>query len=288
MSVKKIIISIWNEFIYGGHLQCLGVVGIVYVSSFLLDIEIGWEILLATYLIFYTAYVNDRLSWIKLDEQTNLERTGHFKSYLSLMPKLILFAILLVVILLIYIGNLKFSIFSLSLIIFGLIYPFYLKNFTKKIIGFKNIYVAVFFAIMAAAPVIYYSTSLNTALMVALVTLMLLIFFKTVLMQILLDCKDVETDKSLGLLTIPALIGKEKTLNILKVSSVLITNLILFIAVFLTRTFPLSMLILLFIIPLNLYAYYLAQKGNRFGYILGSGEFLFWFILILFTKIMTI
>ena len=285
--MKKLFNLIWKEFIYGGHSQCLGAVGIVYISSFLLDIKVDSGILLATYLIFYPIYINDRFKWIQLDRLTNPERTKHFETYLSLMPKLILLSILFLLILLIYIGNFKFSIFALLLLIFGLLYPLYFKNLTKQIIAFKDFYVAMFFTAIAAASVIYYSYPLSTLMTVSLVGLMLLVFLKTVLMQILLDCKDIESDKSLGLLTIPLLIGKEKTLSFLKISNASITTLILLIAVFF-RLFPIRMLILLFTIPFNFYSYNLTQKGNYFGYLLGSGEFLFWLILVLFFKIIAL
>lgn len=285
MTVEKVFKIIWNEFIYGGHLQCLGFVGIAYISGFLLNIKTNWEILLSVYLIFYPIYINDRFRGIQLDELTNPDRTKHFKSYISLMPKLIMFSILLLAIMLFYIGNLKFSIFALTLLSLGLLYPFYFKNLTKKIFAFKNFYVAAFFTAIVLAPIIYHSFPLNVVLAISLGILMLFVFLKTILMQILLDCKDAETDKSLGLLTVPGIIGAEKTLIFLKISSASITILILFLAVFIIKAFPPQTLILLLTVPFNFYSYELAKSKNYFGYILGSGEFLLWFILIFLTKI---
>lgn len=283
--IKKVLIIIWNEFIYGGHLQCLGLVGIVYISSFLLNLRADWEILLSTYLIFYPIYINDRFQGIQLDQLTNPERTKHFKIYLSLMPKLIAFSILLLIILLFYIRNLNFSIFTLILLLLGLLYPFYFKNLTKKIFAFKNFYVATFFAIVVTLPVFYHKLELNIDLIILLGILMLFVFLKTVLMQILLDCKDVETDKALRLLTLPVIISKEKSLIFLEISSTVITTLILFISVFFLEIFPSQVLILLLIIPFNFYSYKLARNKNYFGYILGSGEFVLWLLLIIITKI---
>jgi 4-hydroxybenzoate polyprenyltransferase len=241
---------------------------------------------LLAYLIFYPIYINDRLRGIKIDELTNSERTKHLKSYLRTIPKIIVFSVLLLLALLFYIGNVKFSIFALLLLFFGMLYPFYFKNITKKIIAFKNFYVALFFTAIALAPVIYYSYSLNLQSAISLTILMLFVFLKTVLMQILLDCKDIEGDKPFGLLTLPVLIGKEKTVFFLKIASALVTILVLITAVFFVRAFPAQMLILLFVIPFNFYSYNLAQKQNYYGYIIGSGEFLLWFILILIVKTM--
>lgn len=285
--VKKILKTFWKEFIYGGHFQCLGLVGIAYISGFLLNIKVGWEALLSVYLIFYPIYINDRWRHIEFDRITNPERTEHFKNYFSYMSKLILASILFLIILLIYIGNLKFFIFSLILLIFGLLYPYYFKDLTKKIIAFKNFYVASFFSFIAVTPVIYYFPSLSILMTISLATLMFFVFLKAFLMQIFLDCKDIETDKPSGFLTIPALIGREKAIFFLKISSFFITTLILLIAV-LNKIFPPSMLAFLLTIPFNFYSYNLAKKQNYFGYILVSGEFFFWLILILFIKIIAI
>lgn len=280
MIIKKILKFIWQEFIHGGHLQCLGFAGIVYISSFLLNIKIEWELLLITYLIFYPIYINDRLRGIKIDEATNPERVRHFKKYILLTPRIILFSVLLLTVMLICFANLKFSVFALLLLFFGLLYPFYFKNLTKKINAFKNFYVGFFFTIIALAPVIYYSLSFDVFSASSLAALMILIFSKAFLMQVLLDCKDVESDKFFGLSTLPVLIGTEKTLIFLKISSAFATTFILLFAVFFIRVFPFWMLILFITVPFNFYSYYLVGRKNYFGYVLGSGEFLFWLILI--------
>ncbi len=281
----KIFIKIRDEIIYGGHLQCLGVSGIVYISSILLNFDISWKLLVIAYLIFYPIYVYDRLRGIRLDEFTNPERTLHLKGYLPLIPKIVALSIGILAILLIYIGNLKLFIFSLLLLLLGILYPIFLKNVTKKIIAFKNIYVSGFFTAMPILPVIFYSHHLDDLSKLTLAAFTTLVFVKTLLMQILLDCKDIEGDKPLGLLTIPVLIGKKKTLNLLKVSSLLITSVILFLSIILIPSFPVKFLILLITIPFNFYTYNLSFKDNLSAYTLGGGEFLLWFILIFTTKI---
>jgi len=281
LSMKKILSLAWKEFIYGGHLQCLGVVSIVYISSFLLNIKTNWEILALAYLIFYPIYINDRFKWIKPDESTNPERTKYLKSYLWLTPRIILFSVLLLLVLLIHIGNMKLAILSLILLVFGLLYPLYFKNLTKKIFAFKNLYVALFFTAMAILPVLHSHQPFAVSLLVSFI---FLVFLKTTLMQILLDCKDVKEDKAIGLLTVAALIGREKTFTLLRISNVFIMASILLLSFFLIEDFPWQMLVLFLVIPFNFYSYYLAQRHNYYGYILGSGEFLLWPVLILIAR----
>jgi 4-hydroxybenzoate polyprenyltransferase len=281
--MKSFFNLLWREFIHGGHLQSLSVASITYVSGFLLGIKTDWKILSLAYLIFYPIYINDRFKWIKLDEATNPERTKHIKNYLRLGPKIILFSILLLIILLINIGNLKLIALSLSILFLGFLYPLYFKNLTKKIFAFKNFYVAFFFAIVAILPALYKSQPLANVLLASFI---FFVFVKTVLMQILLDCKDVQEDKAIGLLTVPVKIGREKTIKLLTVINSLTVILFLFFSMVLIGSFPRQMIILLLVIPFNLFCYYLAKKQNYYGYILISGEFILWPLLIMLAKIM--
>lgn len=278
--MNKILRTIWNEFIYGGHLQCLGVVGITYTSSFLLNLEASWEILILSYLIFYPIYIYDRFRGVKMDEVTNPERSRHFEGYLFFIPKLIIFSIFLIISLLIYIGITSLFIFSFTFLVLGILYPIYFKGLTKKIIAFKNIFVSGFFTVIAILPVIFYSHNLDFSSKLTLMALMLLIFIKTMLMQILLDCKDVKGDKPLKLLTVPVVIGKDKSLLFLRTFSILGSLLILVPAIIFLPDFSIKMAVLLLVIPFNFYTYHLSQKDNYMGYVIGSGEFVLWFALI--------
>jgi len=281
MVIKKILKFIWQEFIYGGHLQCLGVVSIAYTSSFLLNIKTGWEFLSLIYLIFYPIYINDRFKGIITDELTNPERSKHFRRYSRLIPKIFLFSVLLLLAGLICFANFKFIIFALLTVFFGILYPFYFKNITRKIPFFKNFYVAAFFTIIALSPIIYYSYSLNFSSFISLLMLMTFVFCQTLWMQILLDCKDTENDRLSGLLTFPVLFTKEKSFIFLNLFSIFTTTLVLIPAIFLLKTFPFLFLFLFLIVPFNFYCVYLSKLQKYSGYILASGEFLFLAVLTL-------
>lgn len=277
--MKKILKFAFNEFIYGGHLQCLGTAGIVYVSAYFLNLKIGYELLLLAYLIFYPIYINDRFRGVAKDELTNAERSKHFKKYLPLMPKILALSILFLAISLFYFANITFAIFALLLVLFGILYPLYFKNLTRKIVGFKNFYVSSFFTVIALSPVIFYSSS--PFLSATLIALMALVFAKTFFMQIILDCKDVEGDREAKLLTIPIMLGKEKSFFILQLLSLLSASLILAPAIFFFKIFPLPAAMLFLTIPFNFYCVSLAKRQQYSSYILASGEFVLWVVLIL-------
>jgi len=277
MKIKKIVNKIWKEFIFGGHLQCLGMVAIVYISTIITNLDINITIIAIVYLISYPIYVHDRLKGIQLDKLTNPERTEHYNSYLYFMPKIIILSVASLIILLIFINNLILFAFSSLLIILGLLYPIFFKNVTKKIIAFKNFFVSIFFASTALIPVLFYE-SFELISEISFLILVFLVFIKTILMQIFLDTKDIESDRLIGLLTIPVLIGKEKSLQILKLFTFLIP--IMMIPFLFIPNFQKLILILVILIPLNLLGYHLAKKENYTGYILGSAEFSTWLIFI--------
>ena len=285
MKIKEILNLIWEEFIYGGHLQSLGAASIVFVSGILLEINITWDILFVAYLIFYSLYLYNRFKEIKIDYLTNPQRTEYLKTYINQTPLILLLVILVLIGSLIYFSNVWALIFSLLLVFFGLLYTTTFKNFTKKIPLFKNFYVAAFFASLVFFPVIYYSYPLTKTLILGLLIFATFVYLKTLMMQILLDLKDVESDKKQELLTFPVIFGKEKTFITLKIISILTTTLIPIIFSLYFNIFPKSVLLLFLTIPFDFYCFKIAHQQKYFGYILMSGKFVLWPILILIGEI---
>ena len=282
MKIKTILKSIWNEFIYGGHLQSLGASAVIFVSCFLSNIKFSWDIFLVSYLVFYSLYLYNYYKEIEIDKFTNYQRTEYLKKYIKNAP-LIIFLIFLVVSLLVFIFG-KFSgfIFVFLIFLFGFLYSFVFKRVTKRVPLFKNFYVSAFFSAMVFLPKVYYSVPI---LVLPTLVLAIFIFLKAFLMQILLDLKDVETDKKMGLLTLPSLLGEKRTITVLKIFSFLLTSIFLIIFCVFLHLFPPNVLVWLFGIPFNFLCYYLAEKKDYTAYILGSGEFFLLGVLILITLI---
>lgn len=276
--MKKIGSILWKEFIYGGHLQCLGVVGIVYSSAYLLNVSFEWVLFVIPYLLFYLIYINDRLKGIEVDGRTNKERTEHLKKCLSFMPLAMLLAFFAMSFILIYVGSITFLVFVFTLLFFGTLYPFYFKQLTTRIIAFKNIYVASFFSIASFFPVFYHSLSINRELSLSLVVFTIFIFVKTILMQISLDHKDTTTDKKVGLLTLPIIIGKKRSIYFLKLANIFLVFALMF-TIFYLEYLPVEFLIFIIGVPFVFLGYWLIEKKNYFGYIITSSEFSLWIIL---------
>jgi 4-hydroxybenzoate polyprenyltransferase len=278
IKAKNLLKFIWNEFIYGGHLQCLGFVGLAFISGYLLALSLDWRFFVIVYLIFYPIYLYDRLKGIHIDEISNPERTAHFKKYLNKMYLLFCSAVLFLILFLIFLKNLLFSIYTLTLLSLGLLYAPVFKKLTQKIVGFKNFYVSAFFSVITFAPVLYLY-SWDSTKSVTLLFLAIFVYLNALKMQIFLDIKDIEVDKKSRLLTIPAILGREKTSVLLKL--IIMISLIALLSSVFFHIFPWPMLILLLVYPYNFYCLKLAERGNYKAYILESGEFFLWAFLIL-------
>jgi len=285
IKIKKLLILVWNEFIYGGHLQSLGAASVVFVSSILLKIQITWDVLFVAYLLFYTPYLYNRFKEINIDYLTNPERTQHFRKYIRFIPVIFYSVFFILVVSLVYFSNLNALIFGLFLLIFGILYTITFKKLTQKIPLLKNFYVSIFFTSLIFLPIIYYSYLLKTILILSGLVLGLFIFLKTFLSQIFFDIKDIESDRKEGLRTFPVVLGKEKTLIVLSIFNLIVTIIVPIVFSLFLNIFPKSILMLLFIIPFNFYCFNLARQQKYFSYLMAGGEFFFWLILILVGEI---
>jgi len=279
--IKKILKLIWDELIYGGHLQSLGAASIIFVSAILLKIQITWDILLVTYLLFYPLFIYNRFKEIDIDHLTNQKRTQYLKKYLKFIPIIFCLAIFILGISLIYFSNFLALIISLFVLVFGVLYTLVFKKITKKIYCFKDLYVAALFALLPFFLLIYYSHSL---LNINALLLSLFVFLEAFLMPVFLDIKDIESDKKEKLRTFPVIFGKEKTIVFLSIFN-FIGTIAIIAFIFYLNIFPKSILMFLFIIPFDFCCYMLVKRQRDFGYILQAGKFILWPFLIFLGKI---
>ncbi len=259
--------SLRKEILHGGHLQCLGTASIVFISLILFNLKITWHILVEVYLIFYSIYLFDRYKGIEKDQLTNPKRTQYFRKHRK--KNLILFFISILVSFTItcLFYNFYGFIFNVFLLIFGLLYPVLFKNITKKVPLFKNIYVSLFFASLVITPFIAYNQKIQKGALI----LMLFVFLKSMLMQMFLDIKDIESDKKENLKTLGVIIGKEKTLKFLSIFSVFVTLIAL--------ALPFPGQILIFTLFLDLF--FLKKES----YIYFACHFIYWVLLLFIAKI---
>jgi hypothetical protein len=176
--IKKLFESIWNEFVYGGHLLSLGAVSIVYTAAILLGIKITWDFLVIVYLGIYTPYLYNRYKEFNKDFLTNPERTKHIGRYVKYIPLMISFFTLIIIGIFLYFNKIPALLFAIFLLFLSFSYSILFKGLSKKIVGFKNFYISLSWALLAVLLAIYYSFSLNLAIFLIVIFYFFEISFK--------------------------------------------------------------------------------------------------------------
>ena len=277
IDVENMRLTIWKEFIFGGHLFALGATCVVAMCSLLFGLPIGLDLLLVTYLIFYPIYLYDYTQGATDDVLTNSARanylSGNKKAYFVIAGS---FAVLTM--LFIHFSNSITMLLGFAVLVLGLLYSSYFKKLTKKIIAFKNFFVSAVWALLVLFFFFYYSVPITAAALI----MAGFVFTRMVAIQILFDVRDVDGDRKNGLLTIPVVMGNHKEFGLLKCLNIASIALLSF-AVY----FHILPLISLSFVPVMFYAFSYIRKvkssmNNYACYLLAAVEPIVWFSVVFF------
>jgi|AntAceMinimDraft_16_1070373.scaffolds.fasta_scaffold122929_2 4-hydroxybenzoate polyprenyltransferase len=283
LTMRKILGQIRDEYAYNGHLISLSAVCIVATSAILLNIQLGWQPLLVTYLITFNGLLYNRYKEQGTDYLTNTRRTVSLKKYFSFIFLIIAISVLSSVMILVIYKEMNALIFLLVLSFACFLYTKYFKGVTNKIIAFKNIIFSLITSSLIIFLAIYYSYPL---LNFPLFLMLTFVFTRMMVNTIFLDIKDIDSDRKRALLTLPVLLGKAKTLKFLRWLTLFSITPIL-IGCFLGKL-PLISLISIFVIPYSFYYFAISEKKKNFylvNYVLADSEFIFWLGFIVIMKI---
>jgi 4-hydroxybenzoate polyprenyltransferase len=283
VKLKSILNLIWGEFVYGGHLHSFGVASIVFVASSLTGVKVTWDLLAVAYLGMHSVYLYNRYKEFNIDFITNPARTGYIKKYVKQIPLIIFVFTLTIASILLYYKNFLILIFAFLLLLMGIFYSEFLKKITKKIVGFKNLFIGLFFSSLIVLLALYYSVPWSISLTMIFIFVFLRVFYNTVFF----DIKDIESDKNENLLTLPIVLRGEKLIYFLDFINIL-SGILIIVGVYF-GFFPKFSLALLLAIP---YSWYYLKKSKKPGanidflsYVVADGEYTVWAFLILLGKI---
>jgi len=282
--VKKNLKKAWNEFVYSGHLISLGAACIVSTSAIMLGIKSTWQVLIISYLTTFVGLLYNRYKEQGTDSITNPQRTIYLKKYFHFIFPIITSSVLFCIIVLLFYQKIATLIFIILLCLLCFVYTKYLKRMTSKIAALKNIIFSLITSSLVVFLAIYNSYPL---LSFSLFLMWFFVFLRMVVNTIFLDIKDVESDKKQSLLTIPILIGREKTLTFLRWMTVFSVVPIIFGV--LLGDLPKFSLVLLFVIPYSFYYFEKSKKKKNFyltNYILADSEFILWLVFILLGEVL--
>ncbi|WP_292469434.1 UbiA family prenyltransferase [Methanolobus sp.] len=273
--VIKFVDCLWKEIIFGGHLFATGSVSVIIACATLFMVQLSWDILFISYLLFYAIYLYDYSTGASSDELTNGTRAKYLQCKNKSTCIVAVVSVVLLVLLLTF-TNVFITLVSLSILVLGLLYGSHFKKLTKKIPAFKNIFVSVVWAFMALFVFVYYSLPITYGA----ITLALFIFIRMMNIQILFDVRDVEGDRADGLMTIPALFGEKKYPFILKLIN--FTSIVFIAACIIQGILPIFTLA---IVPVFYYGVgyinrVVRSSKNYSSYVFAACEPIMWSVLI--------
>ncbi len=277
-------LSLQNEFIYGGYLTSLGCPAIVLSESVLLNVPVNLPILAIAFLLPLIVYSYNYYREIEADLTGNRERAVYLKDTVKEFPYITGLYVGFLILFLVLHANIHTALFVLLLVAAGISYTLFFKGLTKKIPAFKGVFVSLVWASAGAfLLLIYHYEDLSFASLL----IFAYIFLKGIINTTYFDLKDVQGDLGQGLKTLPVMLGKERTLKYLHAVNLVA---ILPIAIgALTGALPIFALLL---IAFFFYDRYYINKARTaddkelltFSYIFADAEFLLWPILLLIGK----
>lgn len=275
-----------NEIIYGGYFAALCSPAFIIFTSYISGINLNMPILSISYLLPLIVYSYDYYRDIDKDISENSKRAIYLKKNTKKYPYLLSFYIILLLILLILFSNSQLISFIIIIITAGILYNVAFKDLTKKIPIFKNIYTALTWAAGGAFFLpLYYSLSIQPVFVIAFIT----IFLRCINNIIFFDLKDIENDKKEKLKTLPVILGKQTTINILYVLNI-ISFIPLIIGIY-TKIVP---LFAIFFVLFGFYSFFYIKKAKtappneleKLSHVLADSEFLLWPLLFVIIKLL--
>ena len=270
-----------DEITYGGYLVSLCSPCLLISTCLILNINIDIPLLLISYLIPLIVYSYDYYSDIDKDIKNDSLRAAYLKRKSKNYPFLLSFYIVLLISLLILYSNISLISFIITIIVGGILYNFLLKDLTKKIPAFKNVFTAMIWASGGAFfPLFYYLLDINLSFII----MFFLIFLRVMINVIFFDLKDINNDSADGIKTLPVILGKKSTINILNTINIIaFIPLILGIYFNIINFYAVSLLIFCF------YGYFYINKANSASsnelesaaHTLADTEFIMWPLVLL-------
>ncbi|RLI96040.1 MAG: hypothetical protein DRP00_05940 [Candidatus Aenigmatarchaeota archaeon] len=246
----KLLESVWNEFIYGGHFTAFTITLFPVSVSILIGTPLDFKWIFPVYLGCYGAYLFNRFEELGEDIRTNPERSKYLESRRANLPFYIVSSIALMFIIPIILQDYTTLSFFLLLTVLSLAYSTHLKNLTKKVPCFKNFYLALMFTLLCLLPFFKYQKPLSDSS----IFLLFFIFSRIFVNSAFSDFKDIESDKKKELLTLPVMTpGKaRKILSSITIFSFLILSLGILMKLVPTYFFSLSLVTIYSLIYLNI------------------------------------
>lgn len=206
-----------KEILLAGHIMALGSVFVAFTAVYISQGNISIPVFASLYFIVQPIYWFDRWVGYNEDISGNEQRREHMSRYFKVIPGMIgIYALIAILILILYEAWINLYI-AIAFLVLGGLYGLVFKKITRYIVGFKNYFVAVFFVLFGIYGLVYAQEPVTIPVLVFL----MYVFIRSTLIQVFFDMKDIENDRNVGLRTVPAVIGIERSWNLLSFLNIL-------------------------------------------------------------------
>lgn len=206
--LREFLSTLKDLFVYGGILPALWGPSLLLASSALLEGHCRPITTLISFTLPLTVYAYDYLADSRVDPLTD-PRRSHFSELWG--KPLIAFCAATLILLLGMCRDPLMATITVILLVAGVLYTGFFKGFTRRITGFKNIYLGLIWSSWTVIPIAPH------ALTASHLVVFTFIFLKVYVNTAFSDYKDVESDRLKGLKTLPAVYGKDGSSVILQV-----------------------------------------------------------------------
>ncbi len=251
-----------------------GAVAEALALSILFDIRLTFDFIILVICISGIIYFYDFFRELKIPEATTdgeTKRKGKYSRYYAL--PLLLF-ILYIIIISLY-GSTPSIIFSIFLILVGVLYDPIFKRITKIIPAFKDFYVAFCWLLLPVFMIIYYQKDLSLLVVVTLI----FVFSRDIVNAFYCDIKDISNDKNAQLKTYAVINGASNTIYVLQWVSIF-SVLLLTISTVIGILPLLSVSLVIPVILTSLLMNY-SQKIQKYSPFFVEIEYYFWYLSII-------
>lgn len=217
MWIRRALVSIWNELVYGSHFISLAGSSISVTGALLIGIRLTWPVPAIFYLLLQVGFFYNRYKDFRKDDLTNPERTQHVKRYIRYLPIIIFFYSVVFTSILVCYGSLRSIVVGLVMLLLALVYSVIAKDITRRILLFKELYFAACWGLLILLLALFYSEPISTPVILLSVFVSLRIFLATSLF----DIKDIVSDRNEESKTLPVLIGEKRAYSFLTLLSFL-------------------------------------------------------------------
>lgn len=204
----------FDEFAHGGHVAALILASLVLTFGLLRDAPLNPTVLAIAYLIPLIIYAYNYYEELDRDRLTNPDRTAYLEKRVKIYPFLISgYVALLATLVVLYDGQLSMLYAIVGILLAaGILYTAGLKGLTRYVPGFKSYFVTAEWALAAVVLCALFTKNLPERF--PLFTFVF-VFGRILVNAIYFDLKDVRSDGSEGLQTVPVVMGRDRTIRLL-------------------------------------------------------------------------